>query len=117
MKIAISVWENKVSPVFDSAAHILIADTENNTPIKQEIISVESLTIFQRIDLLKKLNIDLLICGGITQNTLENIIQKNIKISPFICGEASKILKAVLKGKNIVSLFSMPGQKLRRDDS
>lgn len=110
MKIAISIWKNRVSPVFDTAAHIEFIEANKNGLLKQETICVESLTIFQSIDLLKKLKVDLLICGGITQNTFENIRAKNIKIIPFICGDINKILQATISGKDIKRLFAMPGQ-------
>ena len=93
-----------------------LSDIVNHKLVRQEIVNVESLTIFQCIELLKKQKIDLLICGGITNSILENIELKNIKTIPFICGEVSKILKAVLKGKDITKLFSMPGKHKRREN-
>ncbi len=115
MKIALPIWGERISPVFDTSAHILLVEGQNKRLIKQENISVESLTLFQRVDLLKKLEIDLFICGGITKPVLENIRSQNIKTIPFICGNAKQVLDAVLKGKNIKSLFSMPGEINKED--
>ena len=109
MKIALPIWDDHISPVFDTAAHILLVEGKSIQFSKKENISVESLSLFQRIDLLKKLDLDIFICGGITHATLENIRSQNIKTIPFICGNVDQILDAVLKGKNIKSLFSMPG--------
>ena len=109
MKIAISVWENQISPVFDTTTHILIADIEKKRPVNQEIISLESITVYQRIELLDKLEVDTFICGGITRHLLESIEGKNIQAIPNICGDVQQILDAVCKGKDIKALFSMPG--------
>jgi predicted Fe-Mo cluster-binding NifX family protein len=116
MIIAIPVWENRVSPLFDSSAHLLVVEGDVMKIDKKEIISVESLTLFQRIDLLKKLNIDILFCGGITKPILENIRNKNIKVIPFVCGDANLILDAALRGKDIKSQFSMPGDAEEKEN-
>ena len=116
MRIAIPVWQNRVSPLFDTAAHLLVAESAGKKISKQEITSVESLTLFQRIDLLKKLNIDIFVCGGITGPILENIRDKNIKVIPFICGYVDKVLDALLKGKDIKVQFSMPGKTREEND-
>ncbi len=110
MKIAVPIWENRVSPLFDSAAQILVAEGKGKQIEKQEIISVASLTLFQRIDLLQKLNVEILICGGITRAILDNIRNKNIQTIPFVCGEVRELLQALFEGKDIKSLFSMPGK-------
>lgn len=110
MKIAIPVWQNRVSPLFDSSAHLLLAESSGRQILKQEITSVESLSLFQRINLLEKLHIDVFICGGITRPILDNIRNKNIKVIPFVCGNVEELLNALLKGRDIESSFAMPGK-------
>lgn len=115
MIIAIPVWQNRVAPLFDTAANLLVIKNEGNNP-ERDIINVESLTLFQRIDLLKILNVDLFICGGITKAILENIRNKSIKVTPFICGDINPIMNAVLQGKDIKALFSMPGEPEKENE-
>ena len=110
MKIAIPVWKNRVSPLFDSSTHLLMTETSGKKISKQDIISVESLSLFQRIDLLRKLHVDVFLCGGITRPILENIRNKSIKVIPFVCGDVNKLLQAVLRGKDVKISFSMPGK-------
>ena len=115
MIIAIPVWQNRVAPLFDTAANLLVIKNEGKDP-ERDIINVESLTLCQRIDLLKILNVDLFICGGITKAILENIRNKSIKAMPFICGDINPILNAVLQGKDIKALFSMPGEPEKENE-
>lgn len=110
MKIAVPVWQNRVSPLFDTSTNLLVAEITNSIPAKQDVISVESLSLFQRIDLLEKLKIEILICGGITRPILENIRNKKIKVVPFLCGDVNELIQSYLKGKDIKSLFAMPGK-------
>jgi predicted Fe-Mo cluster-binding NifX family protein len=110
MKIAIPVWQDRVSPLFDSSEHLLVAESAGNRILKQDVISMESLSLFQRIDLLQRLHIEVFACGGITRPILENISNKNIKVIPFICGDVNELLQAILNGKDVKFLFSMPGK-------
>ena len=110
MNIAFPVWQERVSPLFDSAANLLVAESSRGQLVKQEIISVGSLSLFQRISLLEKLHIDILICGGITRPILENIRNKNIKVIPFVCGNVNELLAAFLTGRDIEHSFAMPGK-------
>ena len=110
MKIAIAAWKGQISPVFDSTAHILVADVEDHKLTKQELISIEGLTHYQRVELLDRLSIRIYICGGITRPLLENIRSKNIVAIPNICGDVDQILNAICDGKDIKALFSVPGK-------
>jgi len=110
MKIAIAAWKGKISPVFDSTAHILVANVEGNKVTNKELISLECMTHYQRVELLDRLDIRTLICGGITRPLLENIRGKGIKIIPNICGDVDKILNAICDKKDVKTLFSVPGK-------
>jgi predicted Fe-Mo cluster-binding NifX family protein len=110
MKIAIPVWQNHVSPLFDSSAHLLVAETSNKRILKKDLINIESFSLFQRIHLLEKLRIDIFVCGGITSPILENIRNKRINVIPFVCGDVKKLLDAIIRGYDIKNMFAMPGK-------
>lgn len=116
MKVAISVWENRVSPLFDAAGHILLVSGQKAHNWKQELLTVDSLTVFQRLGLLRKLKVDLFICGGITVSILEQVRNIPIQTIPFICGNVDTIIEAVMKGKDLRAMFSMPGHS-RKESS
>ena len=110
MKIAIPVWQTHVSPLFDSSALLMIAETGNKNIIKRDIINVDSLSLFQRVNLLEKLDVDIFVCGGITRPILDNIRNKNITVIPFVCGDVGDLLKAIIKGDDVKNTFAMPGK-------
>ena len=88
----------------------MVAETAGKKIVRQDVINVESLSLFQRTDMLQKLQIELFVCGGITKPILENIRNKNIKVIPFVCGDVNEVLHAFLKGKDVGTSFSMPGK-------
>ncbi|KAA3659495.1 MAG: hypothetical protein DWQ10_08785, partial [Calditrichaeota bacterium] len=67
-------------------------------------------SVFQRIELLEKLGVEVFICGGITRPILESIRNKNIQTYAYVCGDAEAILQAFCAGKDIKALFAMPGE-------
>ena len=116
MKIVISIWQNRVSPLFDSSHHLLFSHIKGGKVIKKDVLSVEGLSLFQRAELLQKLSVDILICGGITQPILDTIRNKNIKVIPFLCGDANDLLEALRKNRDVKTLFSMPGKSKQEID-
>ena len=108
MKIAMTVWGNRVSPVFDSAQTILLADIEGMTVTnrRREFIPVTIPSTMART--LVELNIDTLICGAISQQPALIIEQAGIYLLPFIAGNAEQILEEYAKNVPI-SKYAMPG--------
>ena len=41
MKIAIPYWAGRVSPVFDVAKHLLVAEIDNDAEVKRESVAIE----------------------------------------------------------------------------
>ena len=109
MKVALTVWEKRISPVFDSAAMLLIAEIENSEvtvkhtePFNPEMASQLAMSLsFQ--------DVDTLICGAISEVPADMIEAEGIKLIPFISGDVFEILNSYAKGIPIVPEFLMPG--------
>ena len=41
MKLAISVWNDRISPVFDTALHLLVVDLDNDHEVSRSIEPIE----------------------------------------------------------------------------
>jgi len=112
MRIAIPVWENKISPVLDAAEKISIYRVENSRSEKIDEIFIGS----QRMNLaaLIKENADVIICGALSSDLRTELVISGIKIHSWIMGEITEILQNYITG-NITSMeFSMPGCRRRR---
>jgi len=109
VKVALTVWESRISPVFDCAQMLLVADIENQTVTgrcyKPFLSTFPSLRAAELFDL----GIDVLICGAISQ-VFANIIEANgIRIFPFVTGDPNQVLDAYLRGTLHRTDFQMPG--------
>ena len=67
--------------------------------VHQEKISLEGLTILQRMEKLNLNGITKLICGGIHDFSLNQLIDMGIEVFHNVMGEADMALKNFLKGE------------------
>ena len=109
VKVALTVWESRISPVFDCAQMLLIADIENQIvngrwykPFLSEFPSLRGAELFD-------LGIDVLICGAISQVFANTIEAYGIRIFPFVTGDPNQVLDAYLSGTLRNADFQMPG--------
>ena len=109
MKIAISIWNDFVSNVFDFSSRILLVEIENDKEISRSRILLKSQSLSHRVDQLKNLQPDILVCGAISRTAAEMITASGIQLLPYITGRIEDVLKAYISGQLAKSQFAMPG--------
>lgn len=109
MKVALTVWEDRISPVFDSAHILLIAEikdaeviTRHNKAFKPEMTS-------HLTEMLINFGIEVVICGAISEIPANIIEASGLTLIPFIAGNVEEVLESYAKGIQIVPTFLMPG--------
>ncbi|MBD3383551.1 hypothetical protein GF407_01380 [candidate division KSB1 bacterium] len=113
MKVGITVWQNRISPVFDVAKHVKVIRLDNNAVQIKDLEMTSSLPL-QRAELLSNAGIKVLICGAISVPFAKMIAGRNIKVIPFIAGEFSTVLNAYLNSNLERPEFNMPGYRRQR---
>jgi len=109
LKIAITVWGNRVSPVFDAAGTLLVAQIENRMVIKKSYTTFNPSIPSDLIKTLKKMQIPVLICGAISTKPADLIVENDIKLISFVTGNAVKLLDNFARKQTIEKIFMMPG--------
>jgi len=109
LKLAITIWGNRVSPVFDAASTLLIADIENRIILKQHYTSFDPETISDLIKQLKRMQISILICGAISTKPADLIVKSDIKLISFVTGNTLDFLENFARKQTIEKSFMMPG--------
>lgn len=115
MRVAVSQWNGRVSPVFDVAERLLLVDMaddrDTDREIKRESVYLTSVEPFGRIRELSTIGADVLICGAISF-ALENALkQAGIQVIGFTCGNLDDVVVAFQEGCLGDDCFRMPGQK------
>lgn len=109
MKVAITVWGNRISPVFDAASTLFVAHIKNRAIIKKSYTSFNPTIPSELIKLLKKMQVSVLICGAISTKPADLIVENDIKLISFVTGNALKLLDNFARKQTIEKTFMMPG--------
>jgi predicted Fe-Mo cluster-binding NifX family protein len=109
MRIAISIWEDKISPVLDTASKLLIIDKDNPKESSRSEANLIEQDISQRCSFIGRLDLDVLICGAVSSQFREMLKACGINIISGISGPAEDVLDAYLQGTLPHSGFFMPG--------
>jgi len=115
MKVAVTFWEGRISPLFETTRMLLVAKIERRevTEFHLEPFGCES--EFSRVSRLDQLGIHVLICGGISRFFANLIEARNIRMIPFSAGRVEEVFDAFIRGTLFSNRFRMPGCGPRRD--
>jgi predicted Fe-Mo cluster-binding NifX family protein len=109
MKIALSTFNGRVSPVFDWSTLLVVIDSSEGREVRRQEHSLEGTSPKARVDRLVALGIDTLICGGISRFMLAMLEARSIKVIPWIAGEVEQVITAFLEDRIPGEGFFMPG--------
>ncbi len=108
MRIAMTVWGDRVSPVLDCARNLLVAEIVGGEVVGRKTECFDSSLLPVTLRELRQQGVQVLICGAVSQDLATVIESCNVKLLPFVAGDVEKILKTVAQGRS-VSAFAMPG--------
>ena len=109
MKIAIPIWNGCVSSVLDFAHQLLVVDAEDKKETSRSQIQLNQQAIQQRASRLVELNVNVLICGGISWPLASMLMASNIEVIPFVTGTVDEVLNAYFNNQLTEPQFLQPG--------
>ena len=115
MKIALPIWDHRVSPVFDVAQHVLVVEVSPRGMRLQRCRSLPPTDPMARAQTLVDWRVEVLICGAISQ-ALEHLLKaQGVAIVSRVRGEVAAVLEAYLAGRLDEPEFAMPGCHVATD--
>jgi predicted Fe-Mo cluster-binding NifX family protein len=99
MKIAIPIYENRISPRFDFSPEILIVEVERGEVVGKEKLSTANLNLFQRLEQVTANGVDKLICGGIDPFCRGQLGSRGIDVVQDVIGDARIVIDLLMKGR------------------
>lgn len=116
MEIAIPLFETRISPRFDCASKALLVtvDIEGKKIIETREIILQNNGISETIDQLKSSGVEVVICGGISNDMLDMLKGNNIEAIPWVTGDAQEALQLFLQGRLVTGAMLCPGRRIRR---
>ena len=109
MRIAVATWEGRISPVFDTARHILCFDVEDGVGRPAGEAKELSNEPQAKLQKLQELGVTVLICGAISRPIATMLSSMGIRLVPFLAGEVDEIVNAFAVGRLEGVCFHMPG--------
>lgn len=114
MKIAIPTWNDKVSPVLDTASRLLVVEIEGHNESSRCEIFMDEQELSRRCSRIQALEVDTLICGAVSHPFARMLTAHGIHLISEISGPVENVLNAYRKGILLDSKFLMPGCKRSR---
>ena len=108
-KVAIPIFQNRVSPVLDSCRHMLLIDMEQHTDMKRETVYMDEMSLTERCRIFAKLGVTIVICGGVSEVFSNMLMGANIRLINGIAGEIDDVITAFLEERLDMPQFYMPG--------
>jgi len=107
MKLALAVFEERISVIFDNSSQLLLVSIKDDLVTSTRKINYGALCTVEMIEILKDEWVKILICGAISDFMQQTIERNGIKVIPWISGSVQKVLDAWLSGT--MEELVMPG--------
>ena len=108
MKVAFSVWNGRIAPVFDVAGTVIVREVADGKLTSDETVSISVDDAHEKINTLLNNGVSDIVCGALSMRFQVFIEDKGIKVFPFISGDIDEVCAAFVEGR-LDSSFSMPG--------
>ena len=115
-RVAIPVFESRVSPVLDSCHRMVVVDIEKGCEIHRQELTLEKMSITERIDVMARWGIRKIICAGVSDVMCRFLAGRNIALVSGIAGELEKVINAYICNRLDNACFVMPGKRDDKDD-
>jgi predicted Fe-Mo cluster-binding NifX family protein len=109
MKVAMPIWEGRISPVLDTARCLEVAEVEDGQVVGRTELPLNHDSLFQRAAQISGYGITVLICGGVSRPLANMLNASRVKVIPWIKGGHDEVLEAYIT-ENLTSIkYTMPG--------
>jgi len=110
MRVAIAVWNDRISPVFDTSSRLVLVAVEHGAEAGRRIVEVGAdRSTTQRARQLTELKVDVLICGAISRALAEMVSASGVVVTPWVSGPVEGVLQAYLMKRLSDARWRMPG--------
>jgi predicted Fe-Mo cluster-binding NifX family protein len=107
--IAIPVWQERVSPVLDTAARLLLVEHHRGSEANRREITLAPSSAEALARGIADLHVDVLLCAALSEPLWRALEARGVRVRPHLCGDAEEVLRAFYCGRLKQPEFRMPG--------
>ena len=109
MKTAISIFDARVAPVFDTAREICLVERSASGAPSKTFCRFEDGDLQAKVAWLVACGVQTLICGAVSQPLQHALAAAGIDVVSFVCGELDDVIAAQAANTLSKPAFAMPG--------
>ena len=109
MRVAVPVYGNQVSTVFDFANRLSVFEIRGKRVENRSDADIGDALIPQKAYRLVDLGVRVLICGAVSRELASMVIHSGIEVIPYARGDVDDVIVAYTAGRLVDSRFAMPG--------
>ena len=109
MRIGIPIWNDRVSPVLDTAERLVIIDTGAAAGRARTEVALAARQLPLRATRFAELGLDLLVCGAVSRPLAELLEAAGVAVEPWVAGDVEEVLQAITTGELDRPCYRMPG--------
>ncbi len=107
--IAIPIWQERVSPVLDTAARLLVVTRQHGKEIGRKEFVLGPSTTESVARSISELSVDVLLCAALSEPLLQALKKRGVRVRPHVCGLVEEVLHAFCCRQLRRDEFRMPG--------
>lgn len=107
--IAIPVSQERISPVLDTAARLLLVTRRRGKEVARREFVLGPLPPEGLARSVAELHVTVLLCAALSEPLLRALERRGVRVTPHLCGEVESVLRAFSRGQLRRDEFRMPG--------
>lgn len=109
MKVALTIWEGRISPVLDVSREALVLNLVKGRVASRSTEPLGGPDPIATLRKLVELGIETLICGAVSEPLYRELTDRGMRVIGFVSGGVDEIVAAFLAGRLNDQAFVMPG--------
>ena len=109
MKVALSIWNGRIAPVFDVSRRALVMTLSGERIVEENALDLPEGNPGLKVTSLVGQGVTVLICGAISQPVLDVAYAHGLRVVPYVAGPVLEVQEAYATGAITSDEFRMPG--------
>jgi predicted Fe-Mo cluster-binding NifX family protein len=110
-RIAVPIFQSRVSPVLDSCNDLMLVDLSEAGAVWRANVSLRKLSLGERAAAMSRQGVEKIICAGVSDLMIAYIVSRGMRIISGLSGEVEQIVAAYQQDRLDLDCFRMPGGK------
>lgn len=99
MRVAIAIWNDRISPVFDTSSRLVLVDIEEGKEQGRRVVELGADSFPTRARRLTELEVNVLICGPISRPLAEMVSASGVVVIPWVSAPVEGVVRAYLMNR------------------